>query len=68
MQKGDKIRISLHGHDQVVDGTVVEPLRDGFVKAVIDDQAHPLCYVDDKPRVLTVSPEMYEPRGKRKRP
>jgi len=72
MKKGDKIRIHLYGHgdgcaddcgcagSHLVEGTVVEVLKEGFVKATMDDEAHPLCNVDDKPRVLTVAPEMYE--------
>jgi hypothetical protein len=59
-EKGKLVSIYLHGHDERVEGTVVEALKDGFIKAVINDATHPLCHVDNKPRVLTVSPEMYE--------
>lgn len=59
-EKGKLVSIYLHGHDEHVEATVVDVLKDGFIKAVINDENHPLCHVDDKPRVLTVSPEMYE--------
>jgi hypothetical protein len=61
MKKGDPIVIHLHGHDQSVPGTVVEVLRDGFIRAEIDDPGHPLAMVDNCKRVLHCSPEMYAP-------
>lgn len=76
MTKGDQITIHLHGHDQSVPGTIVEVLRDGYVRATINeghgvvtinDEEHNLAVLDDQPRVLTCSPEMYELKGKRKK-
>lgn len=60
MKKGDKVRINLHGHNQMVDATVTAVLKDGFIKATINDDDHPLTHVDDKKREITCSDDMYE--------
>lgn len=72
MKAGDSIIITLYGHSldcvrdctcggiHKVRGTVVEVLEKDFVRAKISDVDHPLAMVDDKPRVITCSPEMYE--------
>lgn len=59
MKKGDSILIHLHGHDESVPGTIVEVLKDNFIRATIHPDHH-LAMLDDQPRVITCSPDMYE--------
>lgn len=67
MKKGDSILIHLHGHDDSVPGTIVEVLKDNFIRATINDPDHHLAILDDQPRVITCSPDMYELKAKGKK-
>lgn len=62
MDRGDKIRIQLGqpDGDNWADGTVTHVIDADHFKATIDDPEHPLCMVDDKPRVITCGPGMWE--------
>jgi len=62
MKLGDKIRITFHGHADKMStiATVTGLMKDGCVKAIMEDQQHPLALIDGRPRELSVSPDNYE--------
>jgi len=66
MKIGDKIRVTFHDHPEEMSTvcTVTAVLKDGVVKATIDDQQHPLYTHQEKPRgELTIAPTNYEEVG-----
>lgn len=61
-KKGDRVRIfhELDRDGESVEGKVTAVLRDGFISAELVEQAHDLALLHGKPRILTVSPDLYE--------
>jgi hypothetical protein len=61
MKAGDKIRIRFAETEEAPTiCTVTSLLPNAWVKAIIDDPAHPLHKHQGKPRELTIAPSNYE--------